>query len=79
MHIKPANLYILCEHAGRPEEKVSRYTGRPGTRGLTLTSHKSIDCCIVIQFQHLVGRVQQFDHVTVIARPWSYYSYTLDK
>lgn len=36
MHIEPANLHISCEHAGRPREKVSRYTGRPGTRGLTL-------------------------------------------
>lgn len=36
MHIEPANLHISCEHAGRPEEKASRYTGRPGTRGLTL-------------------------------------------
>ncbi|EMD88487.1 hypothetical protein COCHEDRAFT_1022865, partial [Bipolaris maydis C5] len=38
MHIKPANLHISYEHTGRPEEKVSRYTGRPGTRGLTLVT-----------------------------------------
>lgn len=36
MDIGPANLHISCEDAGRPEEQVSRYTGRPGMRGLTL-------------------------------------------
>lgn len=36
MHTEPANLHILCERAGRLDEKVTRYTRRPGTRGLTL-------------------------------------------
>jgi hypothetical protein len=42
MDTRPANLHIWCEHTGRPEEKVSRYTGRPGTRGLTLDDVISI-------------------------------------
>ncbi|EUC41140.1 hypothetical protein COCMIDRAFT_107003 [Bipolaris oryzae ATCC 44560] len=36
MHARLVGLLVLCEHAGRPGEKVSRYAGCPGTQGLTL-------------------------------------------
>jgi hypothetical protein len=36
MHAGTGNLQAWCEHAERPEEKVSRHTVRPGTLGLTL-------------------------------------------
>ncbi|EUC27043.1 hypothetical protein COCCADRAFT_112725, partial [Bipolaris zeicola 26-R-13] len=56
VYIEPANLHISCEHAGRPEEKVSRYTGRPGTRGLTLFRLVSL----LVSHIHKVSLTQEF-------------------
>ena len=38
MHARLVGLLVLCEHAGRPGEKASRYAGCPGTQGLTFSN-----------------------------------------
>jgi hypothetical protein len=38
MRIVPVYIRGRCEQSGPPKEKVSRYTVRPGTLGLTLAS-----------------------------------------
>jgi hypothetical protein len=59
MRIVPVYIQGRCEQSGLPKEKVSRYTVRPGTLGLTLV-HSRLPCCTIF------GRPRLSEAVTTV-------------